>query len=301
MMTGPQVWMGLAGAFIIHDTEEAALHLPSDDGEIPLLLRDATLDTEGNLLYTHTPGEFPLVNGRRDPVFYVDTDVYRLRVLNGANARVFRLAFNTGASLFLIGNDGGLLQTAAQVTQCDLGPGERLDLLLDFRQKPTGSSVTLQCLSAAWNLVKFVVRRQTVPRYSLPTGTLSTITPLSNPVVTRTFAFQGTSRINGLVYDMDRIDFQVPFGQTERWSFSSTSGGPHPVHVHGASFQVQSRTGGRGMVYPGERGWKDTVLVATGETVEVLIRFNHYRGVYLLHCHNLEHEDMGMMSNFEVV
>jgi FtsP/CotA-like multicopper oxidase with cupredoxin domain len=73
------------------------------------------------------------------------------------------------------------------------------------------------------------------------------------------------------------------------------------VHVHGASFQVQSRTGGRGTVFSWERGWKDTVLLEDGETVEVLVRFEAYRGLYLLHCHKLEHEDMGMMANFVVV
>jgi FtsP/CotA-like multicopper oxidase with cupredoxin domain len=64
---------------------------------------------------------------------------------------------------------------------------------------------------------------------------------------------------------------------------------------------VQSRTGGRGTVYRWERGWKDTVLLEDNETVEVLIRFDAFRGNYLIHCHKLEHEDMGMMSNFQVV
>ncbi len=109
------------------------------------------------------------------------------------------------------------------------------------------------------------------------------------------------SKINGQVYDLNRIDFRVPFGQIELWRFTTGHNAPHPVHVHGASFQVQSRSGGRGVVFPWERGWKDTVLLEDGETVDVLIRFDGYRGLYLLHCHKLEHEDMGMMSNFEVI
>ncbi len=76
---------------------------------------------------------------------------------------------------------------------------------------------------------------------------------------------------------------------------------PHPVHIHGASFQIQSRTGGRGQLYPWEQGWKDTVLLEDNESVDILIRFDAFRGVYLIHCHRLEHEDNGMMSNFEVV
>ena len=107
--------------------------------------------------------------------------------------------------------------------------------------------------------------------------------------------------INGKVYDMSRIDFQVPFGDTERWRFVWDRGATHPVHVHGTSFQVEARSGGRGKVYPWERGWKDTVLVGQGETVDVLVRFTAFRGRYLLHCHNLEHEDSGMMMNFQVV
>ena len=55
------------------------------------------------------------------------------------------------------------------------------------------------------------------------------------------------------------------------------------------------------MRFPWERGWKDTVLLHDGETVDVMIRFIHYQGIYLMHCHKLEHEDMGMMLNFEVV
>jgi FtsP/CotA-like multicopper oxidase with cupredoxin domain len=109
------------------------------------------------------------------------------------------------------------------------------------------------------------------------------------------------SRINGLQYDPHRIDFQVPLGAVERWRFKTGGNAPHPVHVHGASFQVMSRTGGRGRLFPWETGWKDTVLLNDKETVDVLIRFDHYRGLYVMHCHQLEHEGMGMMSNFEVV
>jgi FtsP/CotA-like multicopper oxidase with cupredoxin domain len=109
------------------------------------------------------------------------------------------------------------------------------------------------------------------------------------------------TKINGREYDMHRIDFEVPFRTTERWRFTTNGNAPHPVHVHGASFQVQSRTGGRGRLFPWEAGWKDTVLLEDRETVHVWVRFDAYQGEYLMHCHKLEHEDMGMMSNFMVV
>jgi FtsP/CotA-like multicopper oxidase with cupredoxin domain len=304
MLTGKQVALGLAGAFVVNDTEEAALGLPSGAYEVPLVLRDTTLDRSGNMLYKPRSGGFegqiPLVNGTRDPYLAVDTALYRFRVLGGTNARIFRLALSNGAPFTLIGNDGGLLASSVSVATIDLAPGERLDLLVDFRAANVGTTVMLRDLLAGWDLLEFRVARQVTDTSTIP-GTLSTIQALTGPATTRTFSFDGMSKINGLVYDMNRIDFRVPLGQTERWRFTTNGNAPHPVHVHGASFQVVSRTGGRGTLFPWERGWKDTVLLNDRETVEVLIRFDAYKGVYLIHCHKLEHEDMGMMSNFEVI
>jgi len=304
MMTGEQVALGLAGGFIVNDAEEAALGLPSGSYELPLVLRDTTLDQTGNILYKPRSGGFlgqiPLVNGTRDPYLNVDTALYRFRVLGGANARIFRLALGNGASFVLIGNDGGLLASSVPVATIDVAPGERVDVLVDFGAAHVGDTVMLQDLSSGWNLIEFRVARQVSVAASIPT-TLSTITPLTAPVRTRTFSFDGMSKINGLEYDMNRIDFQVPFGDVERWRFVTNGNAPHPVHVHGASFQVVSRTGGRGKLFPWEQGWKDTVLLNDRENVEVLIRFAAFRGEYVMHCHKLEHEDMGMMSNFEVI
>jgi len=106
--------------------------------------------------------------------------------------------------------------------------------------------------------------------------------------------------INGRTFQLDRVDETVPLEETEIWTFVNESGLPHPVHVHGGQFHVLTRAGGRGRVMPWETGLKDTVLVLPGERVEVAVRFS-FPGLFLLHCHNLEHEDMGMMLNFEVV
>jgi FtsP/CotA-like multicopper oxidase with cupredoxin domain len=305
MLTAKQVAFGLAGAFIVNDAEEDALGLPGGSRELPLVIRDADFDRNGTLLYKPTStgyeGKVPLVNGTREPYVNVQTAVYRLRVLNGANGRVFRLGLGNGAAFTLIGNDGGLLEAATPVGSIEFGNGERLDLLIDFRSVPVGGSVMLTDLNTGWNLLEFRVTAAVTDPYTLPTG-LSTITRLTNPVRTREFSFDGMGKINGKEYALNRIDFQVPFGQVERWRFKTGGNAPHPVHVHGASFQVQSRTGGRGnMVFPWEAGWKDTVLLQDRETVEVLVRFDGYRGLYLMHCHKLEHEEAGMMANFEVI
>jgi blue copper oxidase len=302
-MTGEQVALGLAGVFIVNDSEEGALGLPSGAYEVPLVLRDASYDSAGNLLYNPTSsgfmGKSPLVNGTRDATLAVDRAYYRLRVLNGATARIMRLALSSG-SFTLIGNDGGLLPKASVLSSLDIAPGERLDLVVDFRGLAPGAKVMLRDTLSGWDLLEFDAVGPSVDNAPKLPATLSTIDSLGSPATTRTFTFDGMSRINGQVFDMNRIDFRVPLGQTERWIFSTGGNAPHPIHVHGASFQVIARRGGRGQLYPWEGGWKDTVLLQNKETVEVLVRFDGYPGRYIIHCHKLEHEDQGMMANFEV-
>ncbi len=306
MLTGEQVNLGLAGAFVVRDDEEAALGLPTGPYEVPLVVRDATLNRSGNLQYKPTSGGFdgklPLVNGIRNPFLSVATPLYRFRILNGSNARIYRLTIGNAFPMMLLGNDGGLLETPIMVTQIDVAPAERLDVIVDFSGLTVGDRVMLRDLRAGWDLLEFRVATSVTTAGTVP-ASLSTITKLlmADVATTRDFSFDGMSKINGQSYDMNRIDFSVPFDQTELWRFHTNGNAPHPVHVHGASFQVQSRRGGRGMLFPWEAGWKDTVLLEDGESVEVLIRFSAYRGQYLLHCHKLEHEDMGMMANFEVI
>lgn len=303
MLTGKQVYLGQAGAFIINDAEESALNLPSGVYEVQLIIRDASLDSANNLSYKPNAGgmfgKIPLVNGTRSPYLNVERAVYRFRILNGANSRIFGLALGNNATMRLIGNDGGLLPSSIDLNRIDMANGERTDVLIDFRSYANNTKIMLRDLRAGWDLLEFRIN-SAADSGVLPV-TNSSITALSNPVTTRVFSFDGMSKINGKVYDMNRIDWTVPFGVTEKWRFTTNGNAPHPVHVHGASFQVVSRTGGRNQLFPWEAGWKDTVLLEDSETVEVLVRFDAFRGIYLLHCHKLEHEDMGMMANFEVV
>jgi len=132
---------------------------------------------------------------------------------------------------------------------------------------------------------------------------LSRIEPLSadRAVRTRTWAFRRAPSgehpgwlLDGRAFDPDRIDADVRLGEIEVWRFQSDL--HHPVHVHLNPFQVLSRRNlGPG---PSDNGWKDTVDLAPSESVDVAVRFADYPGRYLLHCHNLEHEDMAMMAAF---
>jgi FtsP/CotA-like multicopper oxidase with cupredoxin domain len=311
MTTGEQVYRGLAGAFVVRDAVDTGtatnpLGLPSGAYEVPLVIRDVSLDSGGALQFSGKAsgfwGKTPLVNGTMNPYLPVDRAVYRLRVLNGCNARVLRLALSAG-SFTLVGNDGGLLDAPYGISEITLSGGERADLLVDARGLAAGAAVMLRDLDTGWDVLQLLGTGLAAGAGAgtIPTGALSTITPLGAPLRTRRFTFDGMTRINGKPYDMDAIEFTVPFGEVERWVFVTNGNGPHPVHVHGTHFQVVSRTGGRAQTYAWEKGWKDTVLVNDGETVEVLVRFDGFRGIYVMHCHQLAHEDAGMMANFEVV
>ena len=328
-LTAGQIHRGLAGFFIIADDEEDALGLPSGPREILLLLQDRDGDAAAAFSYAPTTADLhsgmlrdvPFGNGVRLPTLQVSGQRYRFRVLNASQARVYLLALDNGGSLTVIGNDGGLLPSGTEVESVFLGVGERIDFLIDFAAFPAGTRMMLKSLPFALptaadgphpqglemdllELVRTAGSGATDP--PLP-ALLSSVPPLGPAVAAdRTFVFRSTNQedmhqINGRSFDMNRVDEQIPLGQVERWLFSNDSAIPHPVHLHGTHFQVESRSSGRNQVFPYEAGWKDTVLVMPLETVGVLVQFDRYRGIFPLHCHNLQHEDMGMMLNVEVV
>jgi FtsP/CotA-like multicopper oxidase with cupredoxin domain len=328
-LTAGQIHRGLAGFFIIGDAEEDALGLPAGDQEILLLLQDR--EGEAAAAFRYTPDaddgvsgmlrDVPFGNGVRRPTLQVSGQRYRFRVLNASHARIYRLGLSNGAALTVIGNDGGLLPSPVQVDSIFLGVGERADVLIDFTPYPAGTRLTLKSLPFSvefspdarypqgleMDLLELVRTTPVGPAGPALPAVLSSVQPLvSGGAPERHFVFQSTGagdmhQINGLTFDMNRVDEQIPMGQVERWVFTNDSTLPHPVHLHGTQFQVESRTGGRGVVYPYEAGWKDTVLLLPLETVAVLVRFDRYPGIFPLHCHNLQHEDMGMMLNVEVV
>ncbi len=330
--TGIQVYRGMSGLLLVGDDAEDALGLPSGEREIPLLIHDRRVVGEE---YAFNPamhermegflGDTPFGNGAPDPAVEVDAALHRLRVVNTTGARILRLGLSTGAPMTLIGVDGGLLDAPVRLDWLDLGTGERADLLVDLSAVPVGERVMLRSLpftapggmgmgrmmgggkpqGAEIDLLELrVTRAAQEPTWS--PGAFPSIAAIDPGSADRTreFLFQSAMMrhtINGRAFEMDRIDEEVPFGSTEIWRFTNAGPFPHPVHMHEVQFQVLSREGGRGRLFPWEAGWKDTVLVFPGETVSVIATFDHHRGRYLMHCHNLMHEDMGMMLNFAVV
>lgn len=328
--TARQVFMGLAGIFMVNDGEEEALKLPSGDFEIPLIIQDKRFSgsslnysPSGDEIMTGYLGEQILVNGVHSPFAEVRRGWYRLRVLNGSTARVYNLAFSNGMSFQVIGADGGLLSSPQSETSLMLGPGERADLLANFSPLVQGQEVFLMSRKFSqyniqgrqeFNIIKFVIQGAPADAFTLPSA-LSAITPIPASSASRTRTFDiaamiggmgghsgmGKHTINGKIYEMDRVDETVQAGTTEVWEFNNAAGDEiHPMHIHGVQFQVLERLGGRNQVIATEKGWKDTVLVMSGERVRVIMTFPLYTGVFVMHCHNLEHEDDGMMINYKI-
>ena len=388
-LTAKQAYLGLASFFIVEDDEELALQKALDlklgVTDIPLVIQDKTFDDHGRLVYTPSDeeqvngyvGDTVLVNLTPRPYFNAATRLYRFRILNGSNARVYRLAFTRGGFQLVfavIGTDGGLLERPYPVKEAFLAPGERLDVLLDLSSATAGDAVTLQSLAfdpmhaeggmahmpmgeggkdqkseapdphagmamsgtppgghasmapahgamlpdgAAIDLMRINVTSRTVYEQRVPAA-LSTLARIrAVDAKPREFLLDikdGRWRINGETFEMKKTPVTVPRGAKEIWEIhNDKTSMPHPMHLHGVPFRVVSRSGSPQQVEPGavneqgltatDLGWKDTVLLWPGETARLAVDFSHpYPGdqVYLFHCHNLEHEDQGMMINIKV-
>jgi FtsP/CotA-like multicopper oxidase with cupredoxin domain len=334
MRTAFQVYSGMAGFLIVEDDEERALGLPSGEFDVPILLQDRRLLADRSFRYSPSPpdlmngylGDVGLANGVPQGSLRVAAGLYRLRLLNGSNARIFRLGFGDGRSFDVIATDGGLLDRPYRALQLDLGPGERVEILVDFSRDLPGRAVALDSLpfrlfapmggmggpssqGTSMPLLRFEVERAGGAPARVP-DRLSRLEPFPVSAVERTRSFVlamgpgmmgGPPTINGRVFDAHRVDERVPAGALEIWEVSNRSTMPHPFHAHGVQFQVVDRRGAGIPIGPQDLGLKDTVLLWPNEQVRLAVRVGAHRGIFVLHCHNLEHEDAGMMSLFEIV
>jgi FtsP/CotA-like multicopper oxidase with cupredoxin domain len=323
--TASQVYKGLAGFFIIEDDEERALGLPSGEFDVPLLIQDKRTNANRELLYAPSMmdsmggylGSDILINGTPDAYLNVNRTLYRFRLLNGSNARIYKVAFSDGTPFQVIGSDGGLIDKPATTTASFLSPGERLDILVDLSNHSIGNTIYLKSLPFTYsgmagggasqgtemNLLKLSITGSLGSESLIP-ETLSSIKAYDPALAKRTRSFtlrmSGMSHtINNKTFSMNRIDETVNLNELEQWDFINSGDETHPMHVHGLSFQILERDG----KIPSEandRGWKDTIMVPGRSRVSVLVKFDTYAGLYLMHCHNLEHEDSGMMLNILV-
>jgi len=336
--TALQVYMGLAGLLIVSDEEEDQLALPSREFDIPLVIQDRVFDENNQFEYDSEEvrgygaiGDQFLVNGAPNYELPAATRPYRLRVLNGSNARIYTLAWSDGSPLTVIGTDGGLLENPVKRDYLVLSPAERVDLWVDFSKYEIGAQLQLLDLdpydlnfAEGKKIISININKKENVDSSVPQN-LSALHLNSemeavnqkNPKIFQLSMGAGMmGLINGRSFDMHAIttDEQVKLGDLEVWQFENlTTNGemslPHPMHIHGLQFQILQRQSDpkfqkiNALINKGQvdEGWHDTVLVMPGEKVKILMKFTDYDGLYLYHCHNLEHEDMGMMRNYRVV
>ncbi|MFA5924104.1 MAG: multicopper oxidase domain-containing protein [Methylococcaceae bacterium] len=375
-VTARQVYSGLAGLFIVSDEQEQALNLPGGDLDVPLVIQDRSFDEHNQLVYSSHMmqrmqgflGDQIMINGRPDFVLPVATRAYRLRLLNGSNSRIYKLAWDDGTPITVIGVDGGLLERPEQHSFVMLAPGERLELWMDFSGRAVDTELTLRSIpfdasthgggmgmmggrgmmggmggrggmmgggmmsvssmpsGSDYPVLKVRVTKKEQSNTTLP-KVLTPITALrvkdaqnaANPKTITLSMRHMSALLNGRSYKMNDIqpDEIIPVNTLQLIEFDNGfSGGmhgmmmdmPHPMHLHGEQFQIVKREVNSGAqenyqtVAPGfiNSGWKDVVLVMPGKKVTILKPFNDFKGMFMYHCHNLEHEDMGMMRDLLV-
>ena len=369
--TAELVLKGLAGLFVIDDEESDALPLPSTWGvdDIPIILQDRRFAPDGRFFHRFNAiavamgyvGDTVLVNGAIDPVARTGKGWLRFRILNGSNARNYRLALSDRRSFHVIASDGGLLEAPVALDSLPIAAGERYEILVDARDgKP-------------FDLVSHPVERQAIMRLPPfdgplrmmtvePTGAetrgrlpdrLVSLPPLPKvlPPVTQGLVMQmyrdvvgqqimrdtglmqmaksgktdpavvakvvqaitegpalplkaqlTANGVNGQSFSFIEGGFSAPLGIDLVWSISEeTDTMLHPVHIHGCQFRIVARDGRPPPAHMA--GWKDTVPIENGGNANILVRFPCKASEddpYMAHCHNLEHEDFGMMTEFSV-
>jgi len=342
--TGGQVYAGMAGLFIVHDQDETELGLPAGEFDIPLVIQDRDFDQENQLVYNtgHMMdrmvgflGSQILINGQPDFELPVSARPYRLRLLNGSNSRIYKLAWDDGTPLTVLATDGGLLEKPLEMEYVVLAPAQRIEIWADFSPHQIGTIKNLISLpfEAFGGQFPFPIARvkvdQTVEDFPRLPDRLIEISPHDltqsvNQKSPRSIRLEmGPGMVwtlNGRTFEMEKVapDEIVKLNDLEVWEIENVVGGgmgmmgamslPHPIHLHGLQFQILERKV-TAAAQPGwktladgfvDEGWHDTVLVYPGERVKILLKFEDFTGLYLYHCHNLEHEDMGMMRNYRV-
>jgi spore coat protein A, manganese oxidase len=283
-------------------------------------------------------GDTILVNGVAWPKMKVKPRVYRFRVLACGISRSFRFMLGNGEPVTIVATDAGMIRKPVKVASWRHGVAERYEVLIDFRKYKVGTKIELKNLSNKNNIdfrntgkvMQFEVVADSGPRdgYVVPTtlevgpqpfwqrGAIDVmkLKPEMAKVRRRLNLKRrhGIWTINGETWhDVERSGFRRVIGNpdpydVEIWELVNESGGWfHPLHIHLVDGQIIGRnTTPDGKAHPWERGGKDVFYLGEHETVTALVQFNvgdgNAGGRYMVHCHNLVHEDNDMMIQFAV-
>jgi len=240
----------------------------------------------------------------------------RFRLLNASNEGFYTLGFNDNRAFYQVATDGGLLPTAVSLTRLEIGPAERVEIVVDVT---SASDFILQSFPSrdanngnrnGTTTLLTIQPTASASAVALP-ATLNTIERLaaSSAAVTRDMVLAGGDNnptINGqsmttATMDMSKM-LQIRLGDTEIWHLINRSRDTHLFHVHDVQFQILDRSSGA--LAANELGLKDTIRVPPGESARIIMHFTDFTDAmtpYMYHCHILEHEDNGMMGEFLVL
>ncbi len=285
-ITRLNVMSGLAGFYLLRDpADSVAPSLPSGAFEVPVVIQDRSFNLDGSFWFPSVgdnPDVHPywqpeffgntiMVNGVVWPNFNVAQGQYRLRLLDGSNARFYTLSFfNKGSGRYLpftqIGSDGGYLKTGVTMTALTIAPGERADVLINFAGLQAGTKILLKNTSKApvpsgapadprtvGQIMQFTVTTTSGPAAAaLPSilnptlaGTFPTLPAPTNTRTLTLFEVEGSAgpemvTLDGQSYD-NPISEQPRVGSTEDWMIVDPTADAHPIHIHLVQFQVVSR------------------------------------------------------------
>jgi FtsP/CotA-like multicopper oxidase with cupredoxin domain len=325
--TGRNVWRGLAGMFILDDDLEDALPLPSGEQDLPLMVVDRSFDRHNQLTSPFglrppndgVTGKLVLVNGAYLPHHHVSPQRYRLRLLNASNFRAYNLYLGNGAKLTQIATDSGLMPAPVERDRVLLGPAERAEVVIDFSGaagrrvelrsgRRSDGKKSLGSKPYVGPLMQFrvgpgpVTDPSSVPSALRPLPTWAAAasnSPDRSWVITVGGGFSPSWLINGKTFNPGRSEAFPMLNTTETWSITNRTAVTHIMHMHHTDWYMLARNGKPPP--PWEDCLKETFFISPGETILVAGHFSDFTGKYVIHCHMLDHEDHGLMSQFEVV
>ncbi|MBD1372323.1 multicopper oxidase domain-containing protein [Hazenella sp. IB182357] len=312
--TGEQVFKGLAGLLYIDDKNSERFDIPKTygDDDYPLILQDKTFTADKQLDYDKTmnedgtTGDTLLINGVVDPKLTVDRKKIRLRILNGSNMRSYTLHFDNGMAFQQIASDGGFLNKPITTEEIEIAPAERVEIIVDLTavKRDVINLVHQDATTILPIHLKESIDNPQKAKITEPLNNLEISSQVKRKKVTKTIKLAGMGKsvtINNEKYDPNRIDFTQKQNEVQVWEVENVKdameGMNHPFHIHGTQFQVISIDGKEPV--GSLSGLKDTISLKPGQKAKIAVKFPE-KGIYMFHCHILEHEDNGMMGQIKV-
>jgi spore coat protein A, manganese oxidase len=284
-------------------------------------------------------GDAILVNGKVWPYLKVEPRKYRFRLLNGSNTRFYRLKLDSGQLIYQIATDGGLMEYPIGIKNIMLAPAERTDVIIDFtnlegkniimtndapapfpggqkqNEQTSGTVMEFRVILPLSNVDTSVIPAYMMPLPKLEEQSASRIRCLSlndnMDKYGREFMLLDNKQWDAPITENSKL------GSTEIWYLINSTNDTHPIHIHLIDFLVLDRrdfdveqykkenvihyTGPLLPPEPQERGLKDTVRANPKQVTRIIMKFGPYTGLYVWHCHILEHEDYEMMRPFMVI